>query len=133
MANDMYAKGRQNFLAGSIDYDADEIDTILTDAADYTRNLATHDALDDVAAAARVSISAAIAGKSNTDGTLDANDTVHSAVSGDPTEEIILYLDSGGAETADLLICNFDTSVSATPNGGDITIQWNALGIVAWS
>ena len=133
MANDMYALGRQNWLAGNVDWDADSInDTLIDAAADYTRNLATHDDYaTDVGAAAKVSAGdSALGSKTNTTGTLDAADSTHSTVSGDPTEEIILWVDTGGT---DYLLINWDTGVSATPNGGTITVQWNGTAIMAWS
>jgi len=76
MANALYDKGRQGFLEGAIDWDTDDIRLILIDVADYTVNLATHDNLDDVAAAAREEVSGSLAGKTVTDGVADANDVI---------------------------------------------------------
>ena len=57
MANALYDKGRQGFLEGSIDWDTDTIKVVLIDTADYTVNLATHQYLSDIPAAARVATS----------------------------------------------------------------------------
>ena len=76
MANALYDKGRQGFLDGSIDWDTDAIKVVLLDGADYTPNLATHDNLDDVAAAGREETSGNLASKTVTDGVADAADVV---------------------------------------------------------
>ena len=126
MANALYDKGREGFLDGSIDWDTDDIRAILIDVADYAVNLATHDNLDDIAAAARVAVSGSLAGKTKTDGVADANDVVLAAVSGDPSEAIVLYKHTG-TESTSRLIAYIDTATGlpVTPNGGDITIQWD--------
>lgn len=126
MSNALYDKGRQGFLDGSIDWDTDDIRLILIDAADYTVDLATHDNLDDVAAPSRVATSGALASKTVTDGVADAADVTLSAVSGDPSEAIILYKHTG-TESTSRLIAYIDTATGlpVTPNGGDIIIQFD--------
>jgi hypothetical protein len=126
MANALYAKGREGFLDGSIDWDTDNIKLVLVDAADYTIDLATHDNLDDIPSGARVATSGNLASKTKTDGVADAADVVLSAVSGDPCELIVLYKDTGTPSTS-RLICAIDTATGlpVTPNGGDITIAWD--------
>lgn len=126
MANALYAKGRQGFLDGSIDFDTDDIRAILIDTADYTVDLATHDNLDDIPSAARVAVSGALTGKTVTDGVADAADITFSAVSGDPCEAIVLYKHTG-VESTSRLIAYIDsaTGLPVTPNGGDITVQWD--------
>lgn len=125
MANALYDKGRQGFLEGSIDWDTDTIKCVLVDAADYTVNLATHDNLDDVAVAARVATSGALTSKTVTDGIADAADVVLASVSGDPSEAIVIYKDTG-TESTSRLIAYIDTATGlpVTPNGADITIAW---------
>lgn len=113
-------------LAAGVNFVSDTIAAVLVDAADYTYS-AAHDFLDDVTAPARVA-SGNLASKTTTAGTFDAADLVLSAVTGDPTEEIILY-EADGADSAKQLLIRWDTGVSVTPNGGNITIQWNASGI----
>lgn len=126
MANALYDFGRQGFLEGTIDWDTDTIKIILIDAADYTKDLVNHDNLNDVPVAARVAISAALAGKTVAAGVADANNVTWSAVSGDQSEQIIGYKDSG-VESTSRLIFNIDTATGlpVTPNGGDITVQWD--------
>ena len=127
MANSLYNKGREGFLDGSIDWDTDTIKVVLVDAADYTLDLVNHDNLDDILAAGRVATSAALGSKTVTAGVADAADVTLSSVTGDPFEYIIAYKDTG-VEATSRLICCIDTATSlpCTPNGGDITIQWDS-------
>ena len=127
MANVLYAKGRQGFLDGSIDWDTDDIRAILIDTADYTVNLSTHDNLDDIPGAARVAVSGALAGKTVVDGVADANDVTFSAVSGDECEALVLYKHTG-TESTSRLIAYIDSAsgLPVTPNGGDIEVEWAA-------
>ena len=127
MANGLYDKGREGFLDGSIDWDTDNIKVVLVDAADYTVNLATDDNLDDVPAAARVATSANLASKTVTDGVADAADVTFSSVTGDPSEALVIYKDTG-VESTSRLIAYIDTATGlpVTPNGGDITIAWDS-------
>ena len=65
-------------------------------------------------------------------GTVDGNDVTFTAVSGVSVEALVLYRKNAGANTTWRLIAYIDTSVTGlpvTPNGGDITITWNASGI----
>jgi len=129
MANALFAKGRQGFLEGLIDWDTDDIRAILIDVADYTVDLAAHDNLDDIPSAARVAVSGSLTGKTVTDGVADAADVTLSSVTGDPSEAIVLYKHTG-TESTSRLIAYIDTNasslpISITPNGGNIVIQWS--------
>lgn len=126
MANALYDLGREGFLAGDIDFDANDIRIILIDEADDTIDLAADDNLDDRASAARVATSTALASKTTTAGVADAADKTFSAVTGDVSESIDMYKHTG-AESTSRLICNIDTATGlpVTPNGGDITVTWD--------
>lgn len=127
MANAMYDAGRDAFLNGNIDWTTDDIRAILVDAADYTIDLANHNALDDIPVAARVAVSAAsLANKSSAAGVADADDVTFSSVTGDQCELLVLYLHTG-VEATSLLICAIDTATGlpVTPGGGDITVTWD--------
>jgi hypothetical protein len=129
MANALYAKGREGFLGGSIDWDTDTIKCVLLDGADYTPDLATHDNLDDVPAGARVGTPQTLANKTVTDGVADADDVVFPSVSGDACEYILLYKDTGVESTSRLiaLLDTFTVNGGASPvipNGTNITITW---------
>jgi hypothetical protein len=131
MPNGLYAAGRQRFLSGDLDWDAQDVRTILADSADYTQNLSTHDFLDDVAAGGRVAVSGALTSKTVTGGTADAADVTWTSVTGDPCEQVIIYQHTGTDSTS-ALICGMDTFASGmpvTPNGGNINLAWNASGI----
>lgn len=127
MANALYDKGREGFLDGSIDWDTDSIKIVFVDAADYTRDLAAHDFLDDVGAPSRVATSGNLASKTVTAGVADAADITVTAVTGDQFEYIIGYKDTGVAGTSRLIFCiDTATGLPLTPNGGDVTVQWDS-------
>lgn len=126
MANGLYDRGRQGFLAGEIDFDADTIKLMLVDHADDTPSLTGDNALSDRAGAARVATSGAFASKTTTAGVADAADVTLSTVTGDPSESIDIFKDSG-TESTSYLICNIDTATGlpVTPNSGDIIVQFD--------
>ena len=130
MANLLYPNGKEAFAEAGIDWTTDTIKVVLVDGADYTYSSA-HDNFDDVPSGARVA-SATLASTTNVDGVLDAADTTFTAVTGDVSELLIIYKDTG-VESTSTLIALFDTvtGLPVTPNGGDILIQWNASGIIA--
>lgn len=126
MANALYDNGREAFLDGNISWGSDDIRVILVDAADYTVDLAAHDFLDDVPAGARVATSGALGSKTVTAGVADAADVTFTSVTGDESEAIIIYQHTG-VESTSRLIAYIDTATNlpVTPNGGDITVQWD--------
>jgi hypothetical protein len=99
---------------------------ILIDSADYTYSSA-HDFLDDVAAGSRVAVSTALASKTIVNGVFDAADKTLTAVTGDPSEALVIYKHTGTESTSNLIA--FIDGLSVTPNGGDIVIQWSGSGI----
>lgn len=127
MANSLYDRGRQGFLAGEIDWDANDIRLILIDEADDTIDLAVDEDLADRASGARVATSSAFGTKTTTAGVADAADVTLSSVTGDVSESLDLYQHTG-TEGTSLLICNIDTATGlpVTPNGGNITVQWDS-------
>ena len=127
MASSLYDYGREGFLAGDVDWDGDNIKVVLIDEADDTIDLANDQDLADRAAGARVSTSGNLASKTVTAGVADAADVTLSSVSGDESESFDIYQDSG-VEATSILIANVDdaTGLPVTPNGGDITIQWDS-------
>ena len=127
MANALYGLGRESFLKGEISWSSDNIKTVLVDLADYTANLSTDQFLSDIAAGGRVATSANLASKTTTLGSADAADVTFSAVTGDISEALVIYQDTGTAGTS-RLIAYIDTATGlpVTPNGGDIQVQWSA-------
>lgn len=130
MANALYELGREGFLGGDIDWDADTIKVTLCDEADYTVNLTTDDFYNDVTVAGRVATSSAFTSKTKTNGTADAANVTFSSVTGDVSESLTIWQDTT-VESTSRLICNIDTATGlpVTPNSGDITVTWNASGI----
>ena len=71
--------------------------------------------------------------KTYTSGVLDGANLTFSSVTGATVEALVLYVKNAGANTTWRLFAYIDTSVTGlpvTPNGGDITVSWNASGIV---
>lgn len=126
MANALYSACKEAFLNGNINLTTDNIKVVLVDTADYTVDLATHNALDDIPALARVATSGNLAGKSITGGVFDANDVTLTTVTGDQSEAVVIYQDSG-VESTSRLIAYIDTATGLpiTPAGGDIDIVWD--------
>ncbi|SIL44338.1 hypothetical protein [Mycobacteroides abscessus] len=126
MANIMYDKAYEAFGNGQINWLADTIKVVLVDTGAYTLNAATHEFLSDIPSGARVATSAALAGKTNVLGVLDAGDASWPAVAGPSGEAVVIFKDTGTAGTS-RLIFYLDTAsgLPVTPNGGDINIKWN--------
>jgi hypothetical protein len=124
MASGLYAKARKAFLDGDMDWLVDVFKVVLIDVADYTVNLTTHDFLDDVAAGARVGTPVTLTCQSVGNGVADATDATLTAVTGDPCEAILIY--KFVTNDADSIPVAYIDGITVTPNGGDITIQWDA-------
>lgn len=132
MANALFASARESYLLGDLDWDLDDIRTVLIDEGTDTPVPATDDFLDDIATGIVSSLSAGLGSKTTTGGTADAADAVHSSVSGATIESIVGYKHTGTNSTSNLIwYMDTDTggAISVTPTGGDITISWNPSGI----
>lgn len=137
MANRFYNSFRNGLLnlVTSIDFDdaGTTIKAALIDEGTYTYN-AAHDFFDDVSGV--IGTPQTIGTK--TVGTLgvgifDGTDVTFTAVTGASVESILLYKDTGSAATSPLIaiIDQVTSGLPVTPNGGDITIQWdNTNGIL---
>lgn len=128
MANALYAKARERFLAGDLDWDGDNIKIALIDTGAYTVNLATHQDMADVTAGRIKEATSYLAGKTVTNGVADANDYTWVDVTGATSEAIIIYKHDA-ADASAFLIAYIDSATSGlpvTPNGGDITAQWSS-------
>lgn len=142
MANGLYVPFRNGILgahATRVDLDADTIRTAFVDTGVYTVNLTTHDFYNDLTG---VYPNTRATGKQLTSitigtvaaGVFDAADTLFAAFSNGSVsvEGIVIYKDSGSDTTSDL-VAWWDTGVTGmpfTPSGGDVTIVWNASGIL---
>jgi hypothetical protein len=126
MANALYDKGRESFLKGEILWNTDNIKVYLIDAADYTVNLSTDQFASDIAGAAKVATSGNLASKTTTAGVADAADITFTAVTGDPSEALVIWQDTGTQSTSRLIAyIDSATGLPVTPNGGDITVAWD--------
>lgn len=142
MANGLYVAFRNGILgshATRVDLDADTLRVAFVDTGTYTVNLVTHDFYDDLSGVFPNTRATGVALGSRTIGTVaagvfDAADSLFSAFSDGAVsvEGVVLYKDSGTNSTSDL-IAWWDTGVTGlpfTPSGGDVTIVWNASGIL---
>lgn len=130
MANAIYPKYKEALLGGlaNIDMDGGTVKCALVDTGTYTYSSA-HDFYNDVSGV--VGTPQAIANTTVTNGLFDGDNVTFSAVSGNSVEALIIYIDTGNTATS-RLVAYIDTGVTGlpvTPNGGDISITWNASGI----
>lgn len=131
MANILFPKFKQALLSPGVNLATAAVKAVLIDSADYTYSSA-HDNLDDVPAGARVGTPTALANKTFVDGTFDADDVTLSSVTGDPSEVVLLFIDTGVESTSTLIaIIDTATGLPVTPGGGPILISWNAGGILS--
>ncbi len=125
MANGIYNKGREAFMSGGINMSSDTIKVALVDSADYTVNLSTHQYFSSVAGAGVVA-TGTLASKTVTDGIFDAADLTFTSVTGDPSEALVVYKDTGSNATSPLIAyIDTATGLPVTPNGGNITVTWD--------
>ena len=135
MANAIYPIYKQNLLAGTSGYDLDNDNSTdgpfcaLVDTGTYTYS-AAHDFYNDLSGV--VGTDQRITGPTVTTGTFDGSDLTYTAVSGNSVEALVIYRKNAGANTTWPLVAYIDTGVTGlpvTPNGGNITVTWNASGI----
>lgn len=129
MANALFAKAKESFISQnpSIDMDTDDIKVVGVDHGTDTPVPATDQFLSDITAGARIFTSGNLASKTVTSGVFDAADITILAVSGNTVESIVLYKDTTVAGTSPLIaFIDTATGLPFTPNGGDLTIQWDS-------
>ncbi len=128
MANSLYDFGRESYLGGDLAWDTNDVRVILVDEGADAVDLANDQDLADRLAGARIAVStAALGSQTITAGVADAADETLTSVSGASVESIDIYYDTG-TEATSTMICNIDTATGLplTPNGADVTIQWDA-------
>lgn len=131
MANAIYPKFKEHLLTLATNNDIQDgnVKAVLVDGADYTYS-SSHEFLSDIASGGRVATSGNLASKTITNGVFDSADFSFTAVTGDQSEILVVYVDSGSAATSPL-VAYYDTSITGipvTPNGGDINVTVNASG-----
>jgi hypothetical protein len=139
MANAIYPKWKEALITGASDTDLDgTTDTGVWVALYDVGAGGAYDAADEFYSA----ISAGIVGtpveipatKSYTNGVFDGGDVTFTSVSGAQCEALVFYRKNAGANTTWRLVAYVDTGVTGlpvTPNGGNVTVTWNASGIFA--
>ena len=138
MANALYPKWKTAIMKAEANAELDSADgatgvfAALIDTATYTYS-AAHDFYNDLTGI--VGTDQEILTKTVgvvAEGVFDGGNLTFPAVTGATVEAIVLYRKNAGANTTWQLIAYLDTGVTGlpvTPNGGDITITWNASGI----
>ena len=130
MANALFDQGREDFLAGTLDWDADEFRLGLVDDTDVTFDLTVNDFWDDLVAGLvhANAESDALGSKTVTDGIADAADKTWSTVTGDAADYVICFKETGVDSTSNLVFAldSATTGIPVTPNGGDITIAFDS-------
>lgn len=126
MANALFDNAKESLLGGEYNLASDSILLILVDEADDIPDPAADSVLADIDAAARVHTSASgLANATITGGVFDADDLTLSSVTGDEAESIVLYNDTHASDEL-LLYIDTATGLPVTPNGADITVQWDS-------
>lgn len=138
MANALYPKFKEKILnpgtlgptsGTAVDLIDDTIKIALIDTGVYTYNSANE--FWSSASAALVGTAATLASKTVTSGTFDAADVTYTSVTGSSVEALIIFKDTGTASTSPLVayIDVVASGLPVTPNGGNITVTFNASGI----
>ena len=132
MANAIYPLYKQAILTGgaNTNMSSTNVRVALVDTGTYTYS-ATHEFLTSLSGV--VGTAQLIGTKTFTNGVFDGDNVTYTAVTGNSVEALAIYIDTGTAGTS-RLVAFIDTGVTGlpvTPNGGDITITWNASGIFA--
>lgn len=132
MANALFDKGREGFLAGEIDWDTAVIKVSLVRGYTFS---AAHQFVSDVTATGTLAAtSSALASKTTTSGVADAADITFTAVAASASNHSLLVYQSsavtGGADvasSAQRLIAWIDTGTNlpVTTNGGDVSVAFD--------
>lgn len=136
MANAIYPLYKQSLLAGDANADLDNntsadgpfVALVDTDTYTYSAAHQFYSSLSGI-----VGTDQRITNPTVTTGTLDGDNLTFTAVSGASVEALVIYRKNAGANTTWRLVAYIDTGVTGlpvTPNGGDITVTWNASGIL---
>jgi len=129
MASALYPLAKQALLAQnpSIDLDADDIMFSLGRTSAYTYS-GTHQYKSSVTTV--VDADAYQTSKTTTNGVYDAADDTFTAVpAGAALDFGLVWKDTGNPATSPVIA--YIDGFSVTPNGGNITAEWNASGIFA--
>lgn len=135
MANALYPKFKESLEAADANVDLDTntatdgVYVALVDTGTYTYS-AAHQFYSSLSGV--VGTDQRITTPTVTNGLFDGDDVTFTAVSGASVEALVFYRKNSGANTTWRLVAYIDTGVTGlpvTPNGGNISITWNASGI----
>jgi len=135
MANAIYPEYKQSLLSAAanvslnVDTADDGVYCALVDTGTYTYS-AAHEFYSDLSGV--VGTDQRITTPTVANGTLDGDNLTFTSVSGATVEALVIYRHNAGANTTWKLVAYIDTGqtgLPVTPNGGDITITWDASGI----
>lgn len=132
MPNAIYPKYKEALWLQSANSNANTgtVKVALVDTGVYTYS-AAHEFLTSLTGV--VGTAQTVGSKTFTDGVFDGADVTYTAVTGNSAEALVFYIDTGTAATS-RLVSYIDSGFSGlpvTPNGGDITLSFNASGIFA--
>jgi hypothetical protein len=136
MANAVYPEYKEFLLGAAANVSLNVNDATdgpfvsLVDTGTYTYSSA-HDFYDDISG--EVGTAQRIVTPTVANGLFDGDNCTFTAVSGNSVEALVIRRKNSGASSTQKLVAYIDTSVTGlpvTPNGGDITITWNASGII---
>lgn len=137
MPNALYNPYKQSLLAGDANADLDNdtvndgVYAVLIDTGVYTFS-AAHQFYSNLSGI--IGTEQRITAPTVTNGVLDGGDVTFTNVTGNNAEAIVLFRRNAGANTTWRLVAFIDSGVTGlpvTPNGGNITVTWNASGIFA--
>jgi len=133
MANALYPKWKEQLLqfTANNNMSSGTVKVALVDTGVYTYS--STDQFWTAVSSASVGTPQTIGSKTFTNGVFDGGDVTFTTVTGSSVEALVIWIDTGTPSTSPL-VAYIDTSVTGlpvTPNGGDITITWNASGIFA--
>lgn len=125
MANALYGKGKEKMLSAAINFLTDTLKVALVKNT-YTQALTTDEFYSDISTYV-LGTPQTLGTKSVTLGVFDAADVTYTAVTtGDTSEGVVIYKDTGVAGTSPLLAyIDTITGFPLATNGGDITVQWD--------
>ena len=131
MPNAIYPKYKEALLQHAANSSlTGTVKVALVDTGVYTYS-AAHEFLTSLTGV--VGTAQTVGSKTFTDGVFDGADVTYTAVTGNSAEALVFYIDTGTAATS-RLVSYIDSGFSGlpvTPNGGDITLSFNASGIFA--
>lgn len=125
MANAWYRKGAEKTLLAQINWDTDTIKARLVKNT-YAQNLSTDEFVSSVTKITGTT-DQTLANTSVTGGVFDADDITFTAVpSGETSEGIVIYKDTGVEATSPLLLyIDTITGFPFATNGGNVVIQFD--------